>query len=80
LHNGDRLIHFKEEPEEWYLVEMLGDGQSVIDAIYNSGISDDAIFDKMDLTESQITRIKERMQTEILDKMKLYGQKNHTHD
>ena len=46
LDDGDKLIHFKERPEEWYLVRLLGDGQSVIAAIYNPEILDDAIFDK----------------------------------
>ncbi|HLZ86907.1 MAG TPA: hypothetical protein VKQ52_06705, partial [Puia sp.] len=77
LHEGNRLIHFKERPEEWYLVELLGGGQSVIDAIYNPEISDHAIFDKKNLREWQLTRITNRMQTEILNKMELYARKNH---
>ena len=79
LYEGDRLIHFEERPEEWYLVELLG-GQSVIEAIYNPKISANAIFDKKELSESQLTRIKNRMQTEIINQMELYGRKNHIPD
>ena len=80
LNGGDKLIHFKERPEEWYLVELWGDGQTVIRAVYSPEISDNAIFDKIYLTERQIMRIRNRMQTEILEKMDLYGRKNHASD
>jgi hypothetical protein len=69
LHEGDKLIHFQDKPEEWYLVELEGEGQSVIKAIYSPDISVNAIFDKIYLTERQITRIRNRMRTEVLEKL-----------
>jgi hypothetical protein len=73
LHEGNRLVHFTEGPEEWYLVELLG-GQTVIDVIYNPDLNGDAIFDKKYLSEAQLARITNRMQTEVISPMKMYGE------
>jgi hypothetical protein len=75
LHEDDRLIHFKERPEEWYLIELQGN-PCIINAIYNPQISTSVIFEEEKLSESQLTRIRNRMKTEIFDKARLYARKN----
>jgi hypothetical protein len=79
LHPGDRLIHFKEGPEEWYLIEFQG-SPCIIDAIYNPKLSINPIFDRGQLTEDQVSRIKNRVKTEIFYNAKLYARENHIFD
>ena len=79
LHEDNRLIHFKEHPEEWYLIEFQG-SPCIIDAIYNARLSINPIFDRGQLGEAQVSRIRMRVKMEIFHKANLYAKENHIFD
>jgi len=79
LHEDNRLIHFKEDPEEWYLIEFQG-SPCIVDAIYNPKLSLNPIFEREQLGEGQVSRIENRVKIEIFYKAKLYAKENHIFD
>jgi hypothetical protein len=79
LPDNVRLIHFKEYPEEWYLI-----GFEIrpcwIKAIYNNKISTSRIDDINQFTKDDVLRIKKRVQIEILNAAEFYAKRNNIPD
>jgi hypothetical protein len=72
----DRIVHFKNNPEEWYLIAFDAT-PCWIASIYSPSISNIAIYNKEQLNQDQLERIKNRFQHEILDSAELYINQNH---
>jgi len=79
LNENQRIIYFRDNPIEWYLVGFEIN-PCWIEAIYSPSIRDIAIFKKQTLSEAEIKRIKKRFQFEVLDKAESYGKDNYTPD
>ena len=79
IQEGERLLHFKDAPEEWYLIKFQGN-PCIIMAIYNPKMYKVAIFDRGWLSEAQLLRIRNRVKIDILDKAKLYAKEKHIVD
>jgi len=83
--NGDkipdikRIVYFKDNPQEWYLV-VFDSSPCWIEAIYNPTLSSFMIHDKRFISAAELTRIRNRFQSEILNKSEAYGKNHHIAD
>jgi hypothetical protein len=72
----ERLVYFKDKPQEWYLV-VFDSSPGWITSIYNHSLSPGIIRNQLFTTPTQLTRIKKRYETEILIKAEKYAKDNH---
>ncbi len=79
LFPDDRLVHFKGNPDEWYLVAFDAT-PCWIAAIYAPKHMSFPLYKRDSLDEGQINRIKSRFKTEVLDKAAAYAQEHHVAD
>jgi hypothetical protein len=79
LNSDDRIVYFKEYPEEWYLISFDAT-PCWIKAVYNNHLGNVAIFEPSQLTQYEFRRIKKRFQIEILNKATLYAKEKNIPD
>ncbi|OAQ37976.1 hypothetical protein A5893_16545 [Pedobacter psychrophilus] len=66
---NERVVHFKNKPEEWYLIDFSITPCWIL-AIYNPDLSDSAFTNYNQLSDKELIRIKKRFELEILNKVK----------
>jgi len=75
LHVNDRLVHFREYPEEWYLVAFDAT-PCWIKTVYNKNLNADPVDDVKQLNKDDIERIKNRFKTSVLNMAEQYAKDN----
>ena len=79
IRDNERLIQFENKPQEWYLIDFDA-SPCWIEAIYNPTLSSFMIHDKRFISAAELTRIRNRFQSEILNKSEAYGKNHHIAD
>ncbi|WP_299578862.1 hypothetical protein [Mucilaginibacter sp.] len=74
LNDQERIIHFKNEPDEWYMINFTTE-PCWIGTIYNKKLADTLINNRTLLGKNEIQRVEKRFQTEVLKQAELYGKK-----
>lgn len=72
---NERIIHFKNNPEEWYRIVFDAD-PCWIKSIYNRQLADTVIHNRSLLGNKEIDRIKVRFEREILNRVQQNGNVN----
>jgi hypothetical protein len=75
LNDDERIIYFKNNPEEWYMVSFDA-SPFWIKYIYSPKISNVLIYQNKQMENSEFVRIKTRIENELIKPAIQYGKEN----
>ncbi|RWY49109.1 hypothetical protein [Mucilaginibacter gilvus] len=74
LKEQERIIHFKNNPDEWYMINFNA-APCWIETIYCKNLTDTLVNNRTLLGDKEIDRIANRFRTEVINQAEHYGRK-----